>query len=58
VNPEPGSWRHVTRPQGLRELIGGDRKVRFGHELVLPTVIGGLPGVALYYAFVRRHGKR
>ncbi len=34
---------------------GGDRKVRFGHELVLPTVLGGLPGVALYYALVRAH---
>ena len=34
---------------------GGDRKVRFGHELVLPTALGGLPGVALYYALVRGH---
>ena len=34
---------------------GGDRKVRFGHELVLPTAFGGLPGVALYYALVRGH---
>jgi hypothetical protein len=140
VNPEPqSSWRHVTRPQGLREPVnrhtlaialvcvpvifgafaisalgpdtatvgsafgaaavfgaiagwvhpprrslrpggavawvviatgalaatygyvrwrGGDRKVRVGYELVLPSVIGGLPGVVLYYAFVRRHGKR
>jgi hypothetical protein len=34
---------------------GGDRKVRFGHELVLPTAVGGLPGMALYYALIRAH---
>jgi hypothetical protein len=34
---------------------GGDRKVKVGHQLVLPIVIGGLPGAALYYALVRGH---
>ena len=32
---------------------GGDRKVRVGYELVLPSAIGGVPGVLLYYALVR-----
>jgi hypothetical protein len=32
---------------------GADRKLRFGYELVLPIVIGGLPGVALYYVLAR-----
>ena len=32
---------------------GDAYEVRSGTELVLPTVIGGLPGVLLYYALVR-----
>jgi hypothetical protein len=34
---------------------GLDYRLRFGHELVLPIVIGGLPGIALYYAIIRNH---
>ena len=35
---------------------GDNYEVRFGLEFVLPIVIGGLPGVALYYGLVRHTG--
>jgi hypothetical protein len=34
---------------------GREFEVRYGLEFILPLVIGGLPGVALYYALVRHH---
>jgi hypothetical protein len=34
---------------------GPDYEIRFGLELILPIVIGGLPGAVLYYALVRNH---
>jgi hypothetical protein len=31
-------------------------QVRVGHQFLLPLIVGGLPGAALYYALVRNHG--
>lgn len=31
-----------------------DRRVRAGYNLLLPIIVGGLPGVGLYYKLVRR----
>jgi hypothetical protein len=41
---------------GYMTWRGDDYEVRYGLEFILPIVVGGLPGVALYYALVRHTG--